>query len=171
MPSPSTVRPPAVPRPVWLWALAVCWLLWLPACATEKVISADDLMPAQAEEEMPPRDFVEDVLGSPSIHGQFWMRGCKYPDGWGQLTSGIGQKARENGYIQVSYHSEKLEGQLKKLGCNMDDFFCLYQSPGATVVVGALNIKLVRDKGGTIDGLADYVLFGGTDHGNYPPHP
>lgn len=151
-----------------LW-LALALLLLALGCATERVIPAEELMPSGATEVMPPREFVEDVLGKPS-RGQFWMRGCTYTGTWDSLSTFIGQVASDHGYTQVDYHSAKLDETLHKLKMHLDDYMVLYKSPGGTTTVGAINIKVFRDKGARIEGTAQYVLMGGLDLNHYSEH-
>jgi hypothetical protein len=140
----------------------VCLLWLLQGCVTERVLSAEQLMPPGSKEVMPPRDFVDDVLGKPSS-GQFWMRGCTYDGGWEKLSAHIRQQAEAAGYHQIYYHSPKMDQAFQQLHCKSDDFILLYKSAGQTVAVGAINLKLVRDKGAQLEGLAQYVLMGGLD--------
>ena len=71
----------------------------------------------------------------------------------------------------MTYKFKSVDDVTTKLGITSDDFYRLYKSPGNTMVVGIINLKVARDKGVPMDGLADFILFGGTDVSHYDPHP
>jgi hypothetical protein len=80
-----------------------------------------------------------------------------------KLSAHLRQQAEAAGYHQIYFRSPKMDELYQRLHCKSDDFILLYKSSGQTVAVGAINLKLVRDKGAQLEGLAQYVLMGGLD--------
>jgi hypothetical protein len=143
---------------------ALVWLLLLAAagCAVESVIPADQLMPPGAKEVMAPRDLVDKMVGTASL-GQFWVRAGKLEGGWPKVVEHVEKTLDAQGYHEVEYNYGDLRSQFKQQHLMLEDYVRCYRSPHDTILIFVANIAFLREHHIQVEGLADFVIFGGFD--------
>ena len=148
-------------RPGAAGAILLLLLACLTSCSQEKLISAADLLPPEATEVAAPDDLVR-ILNHSATAGQFWVRACRYSGGWPELVRYMDAQAQAQGYVAIELPDAEMDADLKLLGLQRDDYMRAYHSPRGSMLVQAFNLNVRRQAGVPVEGLADYVLLGGT---------
>lgn len=140
-----------------MWLCLILALLLTACKGLDAEIPVAEALPPGATEEAPPAAFANGIPGLKTT--SFWVRGFKWSNGdWDKAVAHAEALATKHGYHHVATPAVP---NIERLGLTKEDVYQFWLSPSGAYGFGLMNFKLMREKGGSPDGRADYMLFCG----------